>query len=302
MIRFVNAKLNLGLYVTERRADGYHNLQTLFYPVGLHNGTPENPEPFCDILEITPEIWRGDLQVASRQIWRENDFQFHFTGNSVDCPEEKNLVVKAAKAFRDALQGNLSSSYTIRLEKHLPDGAGLGGGSADCAFTLSMLNELEGNPLTREQLIGIAASLGADCPIFILNEPAIGEGIGEVLEPVPEILKGWWCAIVKPPVYVSTAEAFCGINPHMPQEEIRITLSRPIEEWKERLHNQFEDAIFPLHPELAEVKESLYRSGATYASMSGSGASLFGLFLTREAALKAISHFSTDYFSAISLL
>lgn len=272
MIKFVNAKINIGLYVTARRPDGYHDLSTLFYPVGKYAGSPENPVAFCDILELTPAA--------------AEEGEYIFTGKRIDCPLDKNLVVKASRLFREEMErrGLHPGQFDLRLDKHLPDGAGLGGGSADCAFTLLVLNELCGFPFSGDELIGFAARLGADCPFFILNTPAYAEGIGERLTPVKLPLKGKWCAIVKPPVYVSTKEAFAGIKPALPKMPLLDALKLPIEEWRNVVFNDFEKTIFPLHPELAAIKEGMYRFGALYASMSGSGSSLYGIFSDRESA------------------
>lgn len=274
MIEFVNAKINIGLHITRRRPDGYHDLETIFYPVGRHNGTPANPEPFCDILEILPTESGEDTF-----IWK---------GRPIDCPDEKNLVVKAVKAFRAAVP-EIKGGFAVTLEKHIPDGAGLGGGSADASFTLRMLNGLCGNPLESAELRRIALTLGADCPVFIDNVAAYAEGVGERLEEVSSRLDGYWCAIVKPDVYVSTKEAFAGVTPCAGRVSLREAYSGPIEGWRDSVVNDFEASIFPRHPELRQVKERLYALGALYASMSGSGSSLYGIFDSREGCVKALS-------------
>lgn len=270
MIQFVNAKINLGLYVTRRRDDGYHDLLTAFYPIGIHNGTPENPEPFCDLLEVvhspTPQLI--------------------FSGNPIDCAPEKNLVTKARDAFFSRLLEKgieVSGDFAIRLEKHLPDGAGLGGGSADASFTLRLLNEASGNPLTTDELMETAAGLGADCPFFIKNTPVVARGTGDEFTPLPEILRGYWALVVKPPVSVSTREAFAGITPHAATVDLENLLRQPPAEWRDRLHNDFEDTLFPLHPLLRQIKTGIYGRGALYASMTGSGSALYGIFDSIEA-------------------
>ena len=286
LIHFVNAKLNLGLNIIRKRNDGYHELETVFYPVGLYNGTPENPEPFCDILEIVATDGDSD--------------RFTFTGNPIDCSHENNLVCKAASAFHEALKetGSGKPCFDIRLEKHIPDGAGLGGGSADASFTLRVLNKLCGNPFDHRQLIGIAAVLGADCPFFIENRPVLASGIGEIMTPVGVNLEGYWAVIIKPDIYISTREAFSGIRPKLPENVLVEIIEHPVEEWKDRgLGNDFEPHIFQLYPRLGSIKESLYENGALYAAMSGSGSSLFGIFPDRESALSAKldASNSTDY-------
>lgn len=262
MIQFINAKLNLGLNIVSKREDGYHLLETIFYPVGLYNGTPENPDPFCDILEVIPA---GDNVGENRYFW---------SGRTIDCPPEKNLVYRAA----ELIAGETGRYFDIYLEKHLPDGAGLGGGSADASFTLKALNDISGSTIPDVRLKEMALSLGADCPFFIDNTPAYGEGIGEILTPVEARLKGLWCVIVKPDVYVSTREAFAGITPRPSSRSLRDIYARPVSEWRELMHNDFEESIFPRYPELAVIKQQLYTDGAMYAQMSGSGSSIFGIF------------------------
>ncbi len=284
MIKFVNAKLNLGLNIVHRREDGYHDLETVFYPVGIFNGTPENPEPFCDILEITPA---------------ETTTDFVFSGRKVDCVLEKNLVYKAWKIFKDHYPA--LRHYRIALEKHIPDGAGLGGGSADAAFVLLTLNELEGKPFSAEELADMALQLGADCPFFIFNRPCFASGVGEKIEPLQLDLSGWWCLLVKPDIHISTKEAFAGIIPAIPKESLKLIAESGVEEWQGRMTNDFEDSLFPSYEILAEIKASLLESGASYASMSGSGSTVFGLYRTREEAASAAVNFE-EHFVAVCKL
>ncbi|MDE6480419.1 MAG: 4-(cytidine 5'-diphospho)-2-C-methyl-D-erythritol kinase [Muribaculaceae bacterium] len=277
MIRFVNGKLNLGLDIVRKREDGYHDLETVFYPVGIHSGTPENPEPFCDILEITPA--------------EKTDFRF--SGRKVDCPLEKNLVYKAWRAFKNECPE--LGEYLITLEKHLPDGAGLGGGSADASAVLLMLNELSGLPFNDERLAEMALSLGADCPFFIYNRPCYAEGVGERLVPIDLDLAGWWCVLVKPEVSISTKEAFAGVRPKCPNMNLREIIKLGVDEWQGVMKNDFETSLFPNHPLLKEIKNGLIASGAVYASMSGSGSTVFGLFHSKEDADEACRIFSDQY-------
>ena len=283
MIRFVNAKLNLGLNIVRKRPDGYHELETLFYPVGKYNGTPVNPEPFCDILEITPS----------------DETEFVFSGRKVDCPLEKNLVYKAWKLFKENFPD--LPELRISLEKHLPDGAGLGGGSADASAVLCMLNELCGSPFGDMRLADMALKLGADCPFFIYNRPCYAEGVGEVLEPVEVDLSGCWCLLVKPDLYISTKEAFAGVVPAQPEYSLKEILSLPPEEWQGRMVNDFEASIFPNHAVLSNIKERLLGSGAVYSAMSGSGSTVFGLFRRKEEAVEAYEQFK-QYYTALCLL
>ncbi|MDE6380664.1 MAG: 4-(cytidine 5'-diphospho)-2-C-methyl-D-erythritol kinase [Muribaculaceae bacterium] len=277
MIKFVNAKLNLGLNIVRKRPDGYHELETVFYPVGKHNGTPENPESFCDILEITPS----------------ESTEFVFTGRKVDCPLEKNLVYKAWRAFKDKFP--VLPDYRIHLEKHLPDGAGLGGGSADASAVLCMLNEMIGNPFSKDDLASMALKLGADCPFFIYNTPCYAEGVGEKIVPIDLDLSGWWCLLVKPEVSISTKEAFAGVRPTIPDKSLKDTILLPIEEWQGRMVNDFEGSLFPNHKVLEDIKAVILDRGASYASMSGSGSTVFGLFRSKEEATRVGERFMEHY-------
>ena len=279
MIRFVNAKINIGLNITGRRPDGYHDLETVFYPVGLECGLPHQPEPFDDILEITSD--RGDISGC----------RFQFVGRRIDCPAQKNLVVKATTLFMRRYNDrydDLSAygMFYITLDKHLPDGAGMGGGSADASFTLMILNETMGNRFSREELMEMAASLGADCPFFILNTPCFATGIGEQLTPIPLNLNGYRVLIVKPDIHVSTAEAFAGITPKQPSFDLRNLPELPIEDWRESVTNDFETTVFARHPDLATIKANLYNSGAVYASMTGSGSAIYGIYRDQVASEK----------------
>ncbi|MBD5288603.1 MAG: 4-(cytidine 5'-diphospho)-2-C-methyl-D-erythritol kinase [Bacteroides sp.] len=293
MISFVNAKINLGLQIVRKRSDGYHDLQTVFYPVGLYAGTAENPVSFCDILEI------AEAEGSRNEDKKKGGIPFMvFTGRKIDCAPEKNLVYKAASLFCEHTGADFSE-FSIMLEKHLPDGAGMGGGSADASFTLRLLADLHNrynaeNKITDESLYELALKLGADCPFFILNRAAYAEGIGERLEEIPLDLSGFWLVVVKPRIYVSTKEAFSGVTPKEPEFDLRRIVGLPIEQWKDYIRNDFETSIFPLYPEIGEIKQRLYDSGAMYASMSGSGSSVFGIFNDKAQALQGQSHFKND--------
>ena len=279
MLKFVNAKINLGLNVIKKRKDGYHDLETVFYPIGIYNGTAENPEAFCDILEIcTTDNRDGD--------------QYNFAGNEIDCPLEKNLVFKSVETMREAMQQKDKSlpGVIISLVKNIPDGAGLGGGSADASFTLVTLNNLMGNPLSDEELKKLANEIGADCPFFIENKPLFASGTGDILSPVNLTLRNFWALILKPNVYISTREAFSGIKPKQPDIPIKEIITQPIETWGiNGLKNDFEATIIKKFPELKIIKEFLYKHGALYASMSGSGSSFFGIFASRQDVLSCQS-------------
>jgi len=250
MILFPNAKINIGLYITSRRNDGYHNLETLFFPVGWQ-----------DILEIVPAKGTQTTLTVS--------------GNAVECPPEKNLVMKAYAALNEAIP---LPPVDIYLHKIIPDGAGLGGGSSDAAFTLKGLNELFRLELTDEQLAAIAAKIGADCPFFIYNRPMLAKGTGNEFTSIDIDLSGKMIAIIKPRESVSTREAYSGVTPTAPEFDLTTAIRTDIKEWRGKISNDFEKSIFPAHPAIESVKEQLYALGADYASMSGSGTAVYGIF------------------------
>ena len=291
MISFVNAKINIGLQIVSRREDGYHNLQTIFYPVGVYAGTPENPDSFCDIIEIEG---RNITQSGCR-----DRFTLHLSGRMIDCEREKNLVFRAARMYFDSLS-QVSFGADIYLDKYLPDGAGMGGGSADAAFTLKMLRDVhcrfaqDGNVPDDDELAEMAVRLGADCPFFLMNRPAYATGIGEILQPVDIDLSGCWLLVVKPVVSVSTKEAFAGIVPRKARFDLRELPSLKLEDWKDVVANDFEPGIFANHPELAEIKQRLYAAGAAYASMTGSGSCIYGIFRSKEIATRARNSFASN--------
>ena len=258
MIVFPCAKINLGLNIVSKREDGYHNLETVFYPI-----------PLYDALEIKymdekfPSDTACDLKV---------------TGNVVDCDEQKNLVVKAYHIL--AADYQLPRIHT-HLYKHIPSQAGLGGGSSDAAFMIRLLDERFRLNIGNPEMERYAARLGADCAFFIEAEPAYAEGIGDVLMPAdgPDgNLQGYYLCVVKPDVAVSTKEAYSAITPKKPAKSCRDIVRQPIETWKEELVNDFEEPIFKMHPELEAIKQKLYDQGAVYASMSGSGSALYCIF------------------------
>jgi len=248
MICFPNAKINLGLRVTGKRPDGYHTIETIFYPV-----------PLCDALEIVMSE-RTALTVS---------------GLNLDSKPEDNLVMKAYSLF--------SSQYKlcpldIYLKKTIPSGAGLGGGSADAAFMLKLLNRFFACGIADETLETLAASIGADCPFFIRNSPVIATGTGNVFKPANISLKGYRICIVKPPVSVSTKEAYMMIKPYKSDSVSEKLSSLPVCEWKNVLVNDFEPGIFSKYPVIKDIKDAMYDLGAEYASMSGSGSAVYGLF------------------------
>lgn len=281
MTTFVNAKINIGLNVTHRREDGYHDLETVFYPVGLYAGSPDNPVSFSDVLELEPAgIGQG---VVLRQ-----------TGNGMDCKPEDNLVVRAAKEYLRR-RGDLVPDLTFYLDKHLPEQAGIGGGSADAAFALRLLADLEadftGLRPDEGELASMALALGADCPFFLINKPCFATGVGDQLKQIPLDLAGKWLVLVKPRVAVSTKEAFAGIKPHAASFDLRSLPSLPVSEWRGVVVNDFEKSVFRVYPELGELKNKLYASGALYASMTGSGSCIYGIYGSREEAGVALTEF-----------
>ena len=224
MLTFPNAKINLGLNITEKRPDGYHNLETIFYPI-----------PIEDALEINP-LHDGD-----------GKYCLHQAGIEIAGEAENNLVVKAYKLLDELFD---LPPVDIHLFKRIPSGAGLGGGSADAAFMLKLLNE----------------------------KFNYAEGIGNIFSPVSLSLKGYQLWLVKPDIFVSTRDAFSQIKPRRPQRSLKETIQLPVEEWREYMMNDFEESVFPQFPAIGEIKEEMYRQGAVYASMSGSGSSVYGLF------------------------
>ncbi|MBQ9231882.1 MAG: 4-(cytidine 5'-diphospho)-2-C-methyl-D-erythritol kinase [Prevotella sp.] len=253
---FPIAKVNLGLNVVERRADGYHNLQTVFYPVDIK-----------DALEVFP---------MASDFPSDVDCDIKVTNIKVEGDEQRNLVVRAYNLLKRDFPA--LPRVHAHLYKGIPTQAGMGGGSSDASAMLLLLNREFGLNLSEQQLIDYAAQLGADCPIFILNRPAYAEGIGEQLTPITVDLNGWYMAVVRPDIPVPTKEAFARITPQMPPKCCKDIVAQPVETWRDELTNDFEQSVFAVHPELAAIKEQLYQLGATYAAMSGSGSALFGLF------------------------
>ena len=266
MIQVPNAKINLGLNILRKRSDGYHELETLFYPIGLKDG-----------LEFVEN--------------KQNKINFSSSGIPLNIGLEANIVVKAylLLAADHPLPG-----LDIHLHKVIPFGAGLGGGSSDAAFLLKELNEYFELGLTIDQLKGYALKLGADCPFFIENRPAFATGIGEKLQSIDFSLKGGNLVLVKPPFGVGTKEAYAGIKPSIPHFPLSDAIHQTQENWQKCIFNDFEASVFPDFPEIAGIKSKLVDSGAFYAAMSGSGSSVFGLF-KGESGLKK-EDFPADYF------
>ena len=257
MICFPNAKINLVLNIVRKRVDGYHDIETVFYPI-----------PVKDALEITPA----------------DATSFTPSGIPVDAPAEKNLVMRALAKLKERYP---VPELQIGLLKAIPFGAGLGGGSSDAAFMLKLVNDFCGLHIPGEELERMASELGADCAFFIRNTPVFASGIGNVFEPVGLSLKGWHLCLVKPDVAVPTSLAYSMVNPHEPACSLKEIILRPVEEWKGLMENDFEHSVFPKYPIIQHIKQMLYEEGAVYSSMSGSGSSVFGLF-KEETNLKSL--------------
>ncbi len=251
MIRFPNAKINLGLNIVGRRPDGYHNLETVFYPI-----------PLEDVLEIT----------------ESESLTFRQSGAAIAGSPDDNLVMKAYRLLKSEYPS--LPPVQIHLHKHIPSGAGLGGGSSDAAFMLASLCDKFALPAGDDRLEELASRLGADCAFFVRNSPVFATGIGNIFTPLPSLsLKDYTLVLVKPDIFVSTREAFALVRPHCPERRLTEIISLPVSEWREAgLGNDFEASVFAQHPAIGQIKERLYGLGAQYASMSGSGSSLFALF------------------------
>ena len=296
MITNPNVKINLGLNVLRKREDGFHDLETLFVPYFGISDTLEivvgddysrtSAALFTKYGKLTPiktegvfgvEAEEGDAPKIVQGISEDGKLMITIArAEGVDWNPMKDLTVKAYNILAEDFQ---LPPVKIFLEKTSPVGAGLGGGSADAAFALKMLNELCALELNEGQLAGYASRLGSDCAFFIYNRPMIGEGRGEVLTEYPIDLERYDLQVLTPEgIAVSTKDAYSGIRPHLPEVQLREALSRPVEEWDGILVNDFEETVFAKYSELAAIKRSLYDSGAIYASMSGSGSALFALY------------------------
>ena len=252
MIAFPKAKINIGLNIVKKLDDGFHNIETAFLPIEL-----------CDILEF----------VASPN----NKMEFTTSGLFIDGNDENNLVIKAYNLVAKDFQ---LPPLQIHLHKHIPMGAGLGGGSSDAASMLKMLNENFSLGLSVEDLIEYAKLLGSDVAFFIESKPTIGVGRGDILTQIDlTILKGLKIIVVKPDIHISTSEAYAGVSPEVPKKKLIDTFQLPIEKWQGVIKNDFENSLFPNYPVLKDIKQKFIDSGAIYSSMSGSGSAVFGIFL-----------------------
>lgn len=253
MITFPNAKINLGLNIVEKRPDGYHDLETVFYPINLQ-----------DALEVT------------RLEHSDKPYTLHISGSAIDGEPEDNLVVKAYHLLKQDYPQ--IAPVEIHMYKHIPIGAGLGGGSADAAYMIKLLNEKFSLGISEKKMEEYATLLGADCAFFIKNRPVFASGIGNIFEPVELSLKGHHIILIKPDIFVSTKDAFAAVKPQRPVVSLKEITKQPVETWKDCMKNDFETSVFQKYPEIAAIKDKLYDLGAIYASMSGSGSAVYGIF------------------------
>ena len=265
MVSFPPCKINLGLHVLAHRPDGYHDISTCFYPI-----------PWTDVLEILP------------------DKELNFTQTGIPIPGniQDNLCLKAYHLLKKDFS---LPRIQIHLHKIIPTGAGLGGGSSDAAHTLRSLNTIFQLKFSQEQLMDYALRLGSDSPLFILDKPMIGARRGEILTPADVDLKGLYLVILTPDIHISTAEAYAGVTPDISQKSILQVINQPLTSWRSTLTNDFESSIFKKYPVIQAMKERLFSNGAIYASMSGSGASVFGIFekeIRTENLFKDVQHWS----------
>lgn len=252
MVVFPTAKINLGLHVTAKRSDGYHNIETVFYPAGL-----------SDALEfVIPQNQAGaDILTTS--------------GINIGVEPEKNLVLKAVRKLHEGF----SFSYIkIHLHKAIPSGAGLGGGSSDAAFLIKSVNKAFSLGIPENELKEIALQLGSDCPFFIDNQPSAATGRGEILKPVNPVLNGFYLVLLHPGTGISTREAFENCRPVKSPMDLTVSIKHPLSEWKNLIYNDFEEYAISKQPLIGNLKEQLYRSGALFSLMSGSGSSVYGIF------------------------
>jgi 4-diphosphocytidyl-2-C-methyl-D-erythritol kinase len=253
MISFPNAKINIGLNIIEKRSDGFHNIQSVMYPIGLK-----------DALEVIEN--------------NENDQKIVFSASGIKIPGDAstNLIVKAYNLIS---QEHILPKVKVHLHKNIPIGAGLGGGSSDAAFFIKLLQQKFELDITWGEMHHYAKQLGSDCSFFVSNKPAFAEGKGDEFESLQFSLQGHHLVLIYPPIHINTAKAYSGVKPKQPTRSLENDIQQlDINDWKNHVHNDFEDSIFVSFPEIKQIKESLYEKGAIYASMSGSGSSVYGIF------------------------
>jgi 4-diphosphocytidyl-2-C-methyl-D-erythritol kinase len=269
LVVFPNCKINLGLHVLGKRSDGFHDLETIFYPLPIH-----------DALEILPSA--------------ENKTTCTTTGLSINVQSENNICTKAYELLKNDFPH--LPTLQIHLHKVIPSGAGLGGGSSDAAYTLQLINKKWQLGLDESKLSEYAAELGSDCPFFTLNRPCLASGRGEILEPVSVDLSAYTIVVVHQGIHVATGWAFSKLQSYTGRTSLRDVIIKPIDKWKDELHNDFERPIFEHYPEIAGIKEVFYEKGALYSSLSGSGSAVYGLF---PKSTELQFHFQAHYFIKI---
>jgi 4-diphosphocytidyl-2-C-methyl-D-erythritol kinase len=267
MVVYPNCKINIGLRILNKRSDGYHNIESVFYPV-----------PVCDILEITRQ--EGNL---------ENNITFKSTGIAIPGEANENICVKAYQLIN---QDYALPAIDVHLHKQIPIGAGLGGGSADAAFFIKALNEFDELNLSFGEMHHYAKQIGSDCSFFINNKPALALQKGEVLEPINVSLKAFHIVIVYPNIHISTALAYSGVVPNATGESIEDLMQQPIHTWKATICNAFEAGIIKQFPVIGDIKNELYALGAQYASMTGSGSAVYGIFENKPELTNNFSNFT----------
>jgi len=253
MVSFPNAKINIGLNILNKRDDGFHNLETIFYPVGITD--------VLEFIEQTPAIKTNQI--------------FSGTGLTVGTTPDDNLCVKSYYLLKSDFK---IPPVFIHLHKKIPPGSGLGGGSADAAFMIRSLNQHFKLNLSREQMMEYASQLGSDCSFFIINQPVFATGKGEQMKQIPLNLKGKFLVLVKPDIQISTTEAYKDIKPAVPEKSLKELITLPLHQWKNNIKNDFEQPVFIKYPLIAQIKDELYENGAVYASLSGSGSAVYGIF------------------------
>ena len=280
MLCFPNTKINLGLYVTNRRDDGYHDLETVFYP--LSPATASDPYlPLRDVLEIVPA----------------NETRLNLSGLSVEGDMYNNLVWKAYQLMSGEFPGKIPP-LDIYLHKVIPMGAGLGGGSADGSFMLQLINDYCSLGLTKDALASYALRLGSDCPIFIYNTPMFARGRGEQMTSIDISLATYSLQLICPRVHVSTSSAFSLLAPRPAPFDLRTLQTLPVKQWKASISNDFEKPVFDQYPVLADIKQQLYAQGAIFASMSGTGSTIYGIFKKSEKAVVKVDILFDEFYLA----
>lgn len=263
MVVFANAKINIGLHIINKRTDGYHNVETCFVPIGWNDG--------LEIIESEKDV-------------------FSTSGILIDGDVANNLCIKALNVLREDF---FIPNITIHLHKNIPMGAGLGGGSADAAYVLKLLNSKFSLQISNEKLAFYARKLGSDCAFFIENTPVYAIEKGDIFSPISLQLSGYQVFVVHPNVHVSTAEAYAKVVPRLVATNLKDAILQPIESWKKTIFNDFETSVFQKYPLIADVKQKMYESGAVYAAMSGSGSAVFGIF-EKSKILPIFSEYSSN--------